>query len=185
MAEKQNIIALDLDRCIYPDTNIASDIKSDFWNIKELEINLWKLSELIRTTDAKVFITSSWSLEWEMAPQNQIRLNTESNAWDLFYVTQVTGLVQQYLGGHIIGLSEGNRLEDVQKLDDGTNRIVAFDDWEFSKDVEERDDAGNLIGNVKFYHTLGSLTRNILWSAQKFLNGTDTGRKKTKDANGI
>jgi len=170
MDKKQNVLALDLDDCIYDSSTLASDIKSDYWNIKGLEINLWKLSELIRTTDAKVFITSSWALEWEMAPQNQIRLNKESNSWDLFYVTQVTGLVQQYLGGHIIGLSEGDRIQDVKKLDDGTNRIVCFDDWNYAKDVEN--------ANVKFFLTLGSITKNILWDAQKFLNGTPTGRKE-------
>jgi hypothetical protein len=157
-----NIIALDIDDCIYESSVLASGIKSDVWNLRGLEINLWKLSKLIETTNSKVFITSSWSLEWELAPCNQIRLIKDSNSSDIFYVSQVTGFIQQYLGGHIIGLSSGDRTNDVISLDNGSNRIVCFDDWDYSSSVENQ--------NVKFFLTEGALTKNILWNAQKFLN---------------
>ncbi len=164
--DKELLICIDFDDCIFPSPAPTEWCTSEI-ALKTLEINLIKLQMLMDNTSAKVFITSSWSQMFIHWPEhNTITVKDEvRNEWklDLYEIPteeQAYVLMSKYLNKYIVGICDGNRTRSIKKLDDGTRRIVVFDDF----DLTECDSV-----NVMTYDVTGCLNNDILWRAYDFL----------------
>jgi len=152
---KQNIICLYLDDSIYLNTLITDDSISDIWNIKQLEINLYKLSELVKITNSKVYLISSLAVELIFRDGRILLVNTESAGYVLEeYANYFCDLMNKYFKGSILKLSnEYDSEKMIKSLDNGINRLVIFDDYNLTKYQNK---------NVLYFETLGSLDNNSL-----------------------
>lgn len=129
-----NIICLDIDDCIFLNTNSWVGELDD--NFDLLEINLKRLRKVLDKFNAKIFITSSWYSILILENNNLIYNN---NGYGLpgkdYYEIEYKAfqLIKKYLDGYVIGLSCGSRTKDIQLLCmNNQNKILALDDMDLS-----------------------------------------------------
>jgi len=144
-----NIICLDIDCTILPsDVNYFGRTED---SLHILEINLKRLRMIIEKYDFKVFITSSWYMLLSLKDGN---LGLKTDRED--YMTLMGyGLMKKYIGKYIIGLSDGNRDDDIRLLKSHVNnKIVVLDDWDLSEHNSDTclfiEMNGFISGNVGF-----------------------------------
>jgi hypothetical protein len=130
-----NIICLDIDDCIFLNTNSWVGELDD--NFDLLEINLKRLKKVLDKYNAKIFITSSW---YSILTLENNKISYNNPAYGLpgksYYDSEFKAfeLLKKYLDGYVIGLSNGNRVSDIHYLlEDKTNKIVAIDDMDLSR----------------------------------------------------
>jgi len=144
----QNIICLDIDDCILP-SNVNYFGKTDD-ALHILEINLKRLKMILDKYEMKVFITSSWYILLELDSKNIILKSDRNDTTTLIGF----GLIKKYIGKYIIGLSNGDRSEDIEKLKSEGNKVVILDDWDLKKHQDENclyvSMCGFIDGNVGF-----------------------------------
>jgi len=145
----KNILCIDFDDCIYP-PSILTD--KTFWDnsisIKQLDVNIDKVLKLKSVSNFEIFLTTSWSLSYDYCEETKsVSLKNTFKE----YMTSDTLAAQFYfekLNGSIIGISKGDRKEDILDLLDKGYRVVAIDDMDLS-DIND--------DNYKYIGVYGSL----------------------------
>ena len=129
-----NIICLDIDDCIFLNSNSWVGELDD--NFDLLEINLKRLIKVLDKFNAKIFITSSWYSILILENNNLIYNNdgyglSGKDYYEIEY--KAFQLIKKYLDGYVIGLSCGSRTKDIQLLCmNNQNKILALDDMDLS-----------------------------------------------------
>jgi hypothetical protein len=163
------IIALDFDDCIFPNT-ADYDWNCSEYSLEQLELNLKILRRYINKQDIKIFITSSWYMlfdfyesEMSVVAKDDVKEKWKSLNDKKYYFAEERAykLIIAYLNKNIIGISNGNRVKDIQRLDNGFNKIVALDDMDLNECNSD---------NVLYIETTGALTTPIMWKMHKFFN---------------
>jgi len=154
-----NIIALDIDDCILPtDVNYFGRTED---SLDVFEINLKRLRMIIEKYDFKIFITSSWYILLSL-DENEFRLKTDRND----YITLMGfGLMKKYIGKYIIGLSCGDRNQDIKDLKQ-TNKVLILDDWDLAHHNSE---------NCLFINMSGFIDGNVGYKIDKFMKKEENG----------
>jgi hypothetical protein len=148
-----NIICLDIDDCILPsDANYFGRTED---SLQILEINLKRLLMIIEKYDFKIFITSSW---YVLLSLKDGKLGLKSDVDD-YMILMGYGLIKNYIGEYIVGLSCGDRDKDIRNLKE-TNKIVVLDDWDLSEHNSE---------NCKFIEMSGFISGNVGYKIDEFM----------------
>ena len=142
-----NIVALDIDDCILPSSQMWFGDTKDCHDM--LEINLKRLVMMCDKYDMKIFITSSWySILTLKDGVLDYKLRADAVQGKPYYRWEYQAylLIEKYLQGRIIGLSCGNRFTDIRKLDKDGHKVIAMDDMNLSELESD---------NVAFVYTTG------------------------------
>lgn len=156
-----NIIALDIDDCIFPNDNTYAGRSNDALEI--LEINLKRLQLILNKYNAYIFITSSWYSILEYKNNKLYYNNFSALKTDKEYYQQEYGaflLLKKYISHFIVGMSCGNRFKDIDKLLEENHTVVALDDMDLS--TIEHD-------NYLYVPTYGFITNHLIYDIHKFL----------------
>ena len=163
-----NIICLDIDDCIFNShSTYAGYIEDD---LEVLEINLKRIVKIIKKWDFKIFITSSWYLILKLENNNLKYLNESNYLQNKPYYQkeyEAFKLLSKYLNGHVIGLSCGNREEDIINLLKENHKVIAFDDMDLSFEMLDVDKSIEI--NYKFVQLKGFITNDKTYEINKFL----------------
>lgn len=157
-----NIICLDIDDCIFLNTNSWVGELDD--NFDLLEINLKRLKKVLDKFEAKIFITSSWYSILILENNNLIYDNPcyglpGKSYYDIEY--KAFQLLKQYLDGYVIGLSCGGRKTDIETLcNDKNNKVIAIDDMDLSEFNFD---------NYLYLYVNGLITNKQLYEIKVFL----------------
>ena len=151
------VIALDFDDCILPSNSTYFGRVDD--DLKLFELNLKRLKMMIDKYNIQgVFITSSWSSILELK-NGLISLkeyfSDEKNGKD------VVNLYNKYIGNKTIGLSCGDRFQDIETLLSDNKFVIAFDDWDLSKIQSDK---------FLFVKTLGFIANNLTFAVEVFID---------------
>lgn len=156
-----NIICLDIDDCIFNShSTYAGYIEDD---LEVLEINLKRIVKIIKKWDFKIFITSSWYLILKLENNNLKYLNESNYLQNKPYYQkeyEAFKLLSKYLNGHVIGLSCGNREDDIINLLKDNHKVIAFDDMDLSKIVNQ---------NYLYLCVDGFVSNHILFKIYNFI----------------
>lgn len=128
------IICLDIDDCIFLNRNTWVCDMED--NMEVLEINLKRIQKILDFYDAKIFITSSWYSILKLENSNIIYDNPAYGLQGKSYYDEefkAFQLLEKYLDGYVIGLSGGNRFDDIRNLLEQNHKIIAIDDSDLSE----------------------------------------------------
>ena len=126
-----NIIAIDIDDCLIDWNDLPEEHK-----LKQFELNLERISYIIKKTNSKLFLTSSWSLVLNIEndilkfKQSYVPKHFDENYKYECLILHLlnTKLIEKY---GIIGLSKGDREEDVKELLKESNKVLTIDDYNF------------------------------------------------------
>lgn len=155
-----NILALDIDDCILPSENTYFGRIND--SIEILKLNLVRISRMIEKYQMQVFITSSWHsiLELDGSDIKYRGRGDFENAKD-FYKLEFAAfeLLAGTLNGYVIGLSKGDRFEDIEKLLGHGCRVIALDDMDLSSITHH---------NFLFVESSGFLTNDLTFKIDNF-----------------
>lgn len=135
-----NIIALDIDDCILPSNQMWYGDTNDSHQM--LEINLKRLTMILDRFDMKIFITSSWYSILTLKNGNiGYKLRAKAVQDKSFYEWEYQAflLLEKYLNGYVIGLSDGNRFADIRKLIKDGHKVIAMDDMNLQLLDDESD----------------------------------------------
>ena len=155
------IICLDIDDCIFLNRNTWVCDMAD--NMDMLEINLKRLQKILDFYSAKIFITSSWSTQLKLENSNIIYDNPAYGLPNKIYYDEefkAFQLLEKYLNWYVIGLSGGNRFEDIRKLLEQNHKVIAIDDSDLS---EIEDD------NYLYLRVNGFITNKDLYRIYNFM----------------
>ncbi len=123
----KKIICFDIDDCILSHYNILP--KEHRFQI--FKLNLERLVHLCQQTGAKLFMTSSWGMLFKLDNNGVILFKDEFDYGDEFE-QKVTKIMNSYLQPYIIGVSCGDRREDIKNLLEQNYKVVAIDDMDLS-----------------------------------------------------
>jgi len=124
------IICFDIDDCILPHYNMLPKKH----RLQIFKLNLERLVHLCQQTGAKLFMTSSWGMILKL-DNGYLTFKDEFDYGDEFE-QEVVEIMNSYLQPYIIGVSCGDRREDIKILLLQENTlIVAIDDMDLS-DIE-------------------------------------------------
>ena len=125
------IICFDIDDCILPHYNMLPKEH----RLQIFKLNLERLVHLCQQTGAKLFMTSSWGMLFKINDNEVILFKDEFDYGDEFE-QEVVEIMNSYLQPYMIGVSCGDRREDIKTLllQEDT-LIVAIDDMDLS-DIE-------------------------------------------------
>jgi len=156
-----NIIVFDIDDCLIDCNEFPKEHK-----LKQFELNLERISYIIEKTNSKLFMISSWSNILKI--ENNIlkfiddykpRSFDENYRYECLILHLLnTRIIEKY---GIIGLSKGNREEDIKKLLKEGNKVVTIDDYEFKIDNK----------NHKYIPTYGFIQNYQIRDIINFLKG--------------
>ena len=155
------IICLDIDDCIFLNANTWVCDMAD--NMEMLEINLKRLQKILDFYNAKIFITSSWYSILKLEGNNIIYDNQCYGLPGKSYYDEefkAFELLQKYLNGYVIGLSGGNRFEDIRKLLEQNHKVIAIDDIDLSEIKDE---------NYLYLRVNGFITNKDLYLIYNFM----------------
>lgn len=156
-----NIICLDIDDCIFINSNTWIGETNDSFEL--LEINLKRLKLVLKKFNAKIFITSSWYSILKLENNNIIYNNSGYGLSGKSYYElefKAFQLLSKYLNGYVIGLSSGSRKDDIKNLLlDLNNKVIALDDMELTHIRNQ---------NYLFLYTNGFITNHILYNINNF-----------------
>ena len=156
-----NIVCLDIDDCIFLNNNNWVTPMQD--NFEVLEINLKRLQKILNFYDADIFITSSWYSILKLEGNNIIYDNPSYGLpGKLYYDEEFKAfkLLEKYLNGYVIGLSGGNRFNDIRNLLEQNHKIIAIDDMDLSSIEHE---------NYLYLEVNGFITNKDLYKIYKFM----------------
>ena len=121
------IICFDIDDCILPHYNMLSKEH----RLQIFKLNLERLIHLCQQTDAKLFMTSSWGMILKV-DNGYLTFKDEFDYGDEFE-QEVVDIMNSYLQPYIVGISCGDRREDIEILLSQENiLVVAIDDMNLS-----------------------------------------------------
>lgn len=126
MVKNSRVICFDIDDCILPHYNMLPKRH----RLDIFRLNLERLVHLSVITDSKLFVTSSWGMIWKLI-DGELHFKDEFD-WVSDFEVEITDILNNYLNGRIIGLSKGERNEDIDELLKAGNRVVALDDMDLS-----------------------------------------------------
>ena len=134
-----NIIALDIDDCIFPTDQNYFGQTSD--SLQMLEINLKRLVMICEKYNMNIFITSAWYSIMTFKDgiltldDRGLSKEVESKGW---YATETKAfnLIKKYIEKYIIGLSSGNRDTDIELLKE-KHKVVIIDDMDLEHHISE------------------------------------------------
>lgn len=155
-----NIIALDIDDCIFPNDNTYVGRTTD--SLEILEINLKRLVLILNKFNAKIFITSSWYsiLKLENNKLSYLNYDMLSKEKELYQHEYLGYLcIKKYLERYIIDMSCGNRITDIQNLLGRNHKVIALDDIDLSEIEHE---------NYLYLETIGLIDNRKLCKINKF-----------------
>lgn len=155
------IICLDIDDCIFLNRNTWVCDMTD--NMDMLEINLKRLQKILDFYSAKIFITSSWYSILKLEGNNIIYDNQCYGLPGKSYYDEefkAFELLQKYLNGYVIGLSGGNRFEDIRNLLEQNHKVIAIDDSDLSEIKDE---------NYLYLRVNGFITNKDLYLIYNFM----------------
>lgn len=176
METKQAILCLDFDDALIPNPNTWFGRIEDAQDI--LRMNMKRIKNILESCkNMKVFITSSWysvleinedgGLEYERAKAIE-----EGSSFLLEEYISFT-IIRDAIGNRVIGLSSGDRIDDINTLIHNGNLVIAIDDMDLSKDIiwfnSDNVDKPLVDKNYLFLETHGFLTNRILFKLHKFL----------------
>jgi len=156
------VIALDFDDCIFPSEGTYAGRTDDAIDL--LKINLKRLKLILDKYKAKVFITSSWSSILTLNQFGEIQMKDRGLQVPLttkpYYQLENQAFCQLklYLDGYVIGLSEGNRENDIETLKKD-NSVVIIDDWDLSN-LQDK--------NCLYCRTVGHIDNHIIYNIHNF-----------------
>lgn len=155
------IICLDIDDCIFLNRNTWVCDMAD--NMDMLEINLKRLQKILDFYNAKIFITSSWCSILKLENNNIIYDNPAYGLPGKSYYDEefkAFQLLEKYLNGYVIGLSCGNRFNDIRNLLEQNHKVIAIDDSDLSKIQDE---------NYLYLMVNGFITNKDLYKIYNFM----------------
>jgi len=161
-----NIICLDIDDCIFPSNVNYFGRTEDALEV--FKINLKRLKMIIEKYNFKLFMTSSWYSLYDLKEgslvlkdRREIDIDKEVNA--------AHSLIMHYIRDDFIGLSEGDRKQDIVSLLQMENieKMIVLDDWDLSEEC-------NLSKRSHFIPMFGFVDGNVGFIIDKFMK---TGQK--------
>ena len=161
----KTVCCLDFDDCIFP-SDINYFGKTDD-SLTLLEINLKRLELIIKQYNCKVFITSSWcsimTFSNGVLTLNDRGLSAETVSKGYYALeTKAFNLIKLYLEKYIIGLSSGNRNDDIEMLKEDYN-VIILDDMDLKEHESD---------NCIYCYVHGFIDGNIGYKIHNFLKGT-------------
>ena len=150
------IICFDIDDCILPHYNMLP--KEHRFQI--FRLNLERLVHLCEETEAKLFMTSSWGMLFKVKDSGLITFKDEFDYGDEFE-QEVLEIMNSYLQPYMIGVSNGERKEDIKilLLQEDTF-VVAIDDMDLS-DIDD--------DNFRYVNVETMITDRQLRGIKRFL----------------
>ena len=149
------IICFDIDDCILPHYNMLPKEH----RIQIFKLNLERLVYLCQQTGAKLFMTSSWGMILKVN-NGYLTFKAEFDYGDEFE-QEVVRIINSYLQEYIVGISCGDRREDIKILLLQENTlVVAIDDMDLS-DIENK--------NFKYINVETMITDRQLRCIKDFL----------------
>lgn len=177
MKKNKNIIlCLDIDDAILPNPNTYFGRIEDAHEVLKLNMKRIKLI-LDSQKDMKVFITSSWFCVLYLNDDNTLGYKRENDIenGNLFLIDEYNAfkIIQEGLGNRVIGLSCGDRVDDILDLINDDNLVIALDDMDLSKNNiwfhSENVDKPKVDKNYMFLDVNGFITNRMMFKIYKFL----------------
>lgn len=132
--EVVDVILLDIDDCLYPNANLWCGRSDPMDDVKIAEINFKRLKLVCEQWNLKIIIISSMSTHLIMH-EGKVYYNMDG------YIAPdepiVADLMRKYLTGHIIGLSCGNKEQDIKDAIQSKKygKVLVIEDSDFSHNV--------------------------------------------------
>jgi len=177
---KNIILCIDFDDAIYPNPNTYFGSVDDVQEI--LEMNMKRIKMVLDShINMKVFITSSWYSVLYINNDGTLgyeRENAIKNG-EMFLIDEYNAfkIIQEGVSDRVIGLSCGDRIEDIYDLLKKDNLVIAIDDINLSKEIlwfySENKYKPMIDKNYLFLETYGFLTNRHLFWIKKFLDDHD------------
>jgi len=182
------ILCLDIDDAIYPSNNSYFGRLDDALDI--LKMNMKRIEMMLEKYDMQVYITSSWysildldengKLSYEKAEAYELGDDFYKDEYDAFQV------MKKVLDGKTVGLSKGNRYEDISRLLNEGLIVISFDDMDLSP--EEMLKQGSKVEqeifnkNYQYVELTGFITNRQSYIVDKFMrtHGEWSGKYSTK-----
>jgi len=168
MVKNQFVICVDIDDSLLPAYDNYGFYK-DTYAIDQFELNMKILrSYLKKRNNFDLFLTSSWSKLFDYDEENKFFKIKDKFKYEfehsihMHHMKIIYRLMNEYLKGFFIGISEGNRTNDIIKLSKDYKGVIAFDDFNLS-DLEEK------IKNFKYIPTYGALVPHMFYFIDNFL----------------
>lgn len=163
------ILCLDIDDCIFPSDNTYFGRTDD--SLEVLKLNLKRIKMIFEKYDIKVFITSSWSIILKLEGLNI--LYKPAVAYELddnFYKHEYEAfkMISETINGRVVGLSKGDRYEDIKTLLSEGFKIIALDDMDLS--FRNLNFDVSFEKNYLYVETNGFITNDLTYRINSFIN---------------
>ncbi len=170
------ILALDIDDCIYPNDNSYFGRLDDSLDV--LKMNMKRIKMMLEKYKIQVFITSSWYMNLTLHEDLTITYKNRfagSGIEESYYAHEVEAfaIMREVLDGHVIGLSKGNRYDDIKKLLEDGCIVISFDDMDLS--FARLGVSPELEKNYKFIKLAGFITNDKTCEINKFMKQYNRG----------
>lgn len=152
------IICLDIDDAILPSNNTYFGQVDD--NFQILELNMKRIQMMINKYNMKVFITASFYSSLILDENGNVKLKNINSINPKSYEVNALNLISKYLDGYVIGLSSGDRFEDIKELLNEGHVVIAIDDMDLSSIEHD---------NFLFIETHGFITNNLTFKINSFI----------------
>jgi len=168
MVKNQFVICIDIDDSLLPAYDNCGFYK-DTYAIDQFELNVKILrSYLKKKNNIDLFLTSSWSKLFNYDKENNFFRIKDKFKYDfehsihMYYMRIIYRLMNEYLKGFFIGISQGSRTNDIIELSKRYNGVIAFDDFNLSNLEKE-------IKNFKYIPAYGALVPPMFYFIDKFI----------------
>lgn len=170
------ILALDIDDCIFPNNNSYFGRLDD--NLDMLKMNMKRIKMMIEKYQIQIFITSSWHMNLTLNDNLSISYKNRFEGSGInkeYYAEELAAfeIMREVLDGYVIGLSKGNRYNDIKKLLESGCIVISFDDMDLSFD--KLNVSLELEKNYKFVELKGFITNDKTFEIHNFMKSHNRG----------
>lgn len=165
------ILALDIDDCIYPNNNTYLGRMDDSLDI--LKMNVKRIQMMIEKYKMQIFITSSWYIILNIEPDGTVSYSNkffDEVSDKSFYIQEKMAfdIMKPLFDYNVVGLSKGDRYQDIKRLLENGCVVLSFDDMDLSNDKIDVEPV--FFKNYKYIKMNGFLTNDKIFEINSFLS---------------